>query len=620
MEFDGVTLYVADREAPVIHRLNLSDPCAPFESAPLLPRSSEDPRRVVTTRRIALSPQTIDFKRYLYAIDDVDGSLMMFDVSDDADSFTPIERPNPATNPFQPSDRIRVNAPPRDVILLHHNNAEVDSTTGAVIPARCDPDPESNSAGTAYQPSASFDKGAGPTRLRGVFGFAVMGSGDILVLDVDDYDAACRTPKDHHPAFGCDADDEASDLNSTGEYSCNVISPHQTRSASFLLQNENVANNRPGVQSLPVLFAESGGTIALEAADSVPRMRATVPESTPPLFELAVASDLEQLDASTGLLLDGTGDTNLTEHTLMANLEDPRAHIVDQAWTVTFEGSLPGFSDRFAQLSTLGDGQLRLTEPTSQFCSRGVHSENAVAAMLEGEGLTPSEAASQALPLADYIQIVSATAVATDPYWSEQSACTFSQCESTFGTLETPLSARDYRIVEATEDALDVTPRSSQQATADVKCCFPGVVEFRVRAGSQWVVLGDATGFLHNVVTSADGVCRDSCNTDRKLLAGRVRETAPGEAVSEDDPRAFKNPFFRFAINGDGSERDMQFRFNTRGAFPHLVLSLATGDFDVQPTATRFLEQTGELVISDGSLAGITLLDVSSLAVSRQYN
>lgn len=615
MEFDGGTLYVADRRTPLIHRLDVSDPCDPRQGVPLLARSSEEPTRVVTTRAIALSPLTIDFKRYLYAIDDIDSSIMTFDVSDDATTILPLKRPNAARNPFQPDDRLRVQAPPREIVIVQHQTDDVDDVTGSGIPERCDPDPDSTSPGTSYQTTV------GPQLLRGVFAFAVMGSGDVLVIDVDDYDAPCRGPVNDNVLFGCDgnAASNAEPLATTAEYSCNVVSPHQIRSVRYLLQDENVATTQPGLQTLPLLFEVNGGVSELsDDPDIGPRMRATTPDVAPPTFALAVGTDLENLDTETGLLRNASGEVDPSEHVLVANLEDPRAHIVNQNWTVTYEGGLPGFSGRFATLEDLGGGQFQLFDAGNQFCGRGVHSQAAVQAMLEGEGQSAVSAGQDAQLMADYVQIISATPVENDPYWDGQTECGFVQCANEYGEPDEPQFARDFRIVEATENTFDLVPRQDQPKVP-LKCCFPSLVEFHVRVGRQWMVHGDAVGLLHHVVTNDDGVCRDSCNSDLELLNGRVREAPPGP-VNDSDLLAFKNPFFRFAINEGSSERDSQFRFTSRGAFPSLVLSTETNDPDVQPQAATFLAPTGELVVSDGSLEGITLIDLASLAVTRQYN
>jgi hypothetical protein len=619
---DDRLLYIADRGAPVIHRIDLPTPCEPTEISPLVTSSTEDPLRPVFTTRIAVSPPTLDLQRYLYAIDDIDGSIMVYDVSPEATKPLPLERENAFTNPFQPTDRIRFGAPPRDIILVQNQNDAVDDKTGSTIPVRCDPDPDSDGPGTRYRTSDGFDSGAGPLNLRGVFAFAVLESGDIVVIDVDDYDAPCRGPSDEHPSLGCE-EPLASGLETSGEYSCNTVAPHQPRSNGFLLFREGVAENQPGLTQFPSLFDADGTLLQPDAEpgeDGVrpPRMRAVV--NGAPTLDLAVGSTLEALNPSTGLLRSGGDTDDLSEHTLAMNLFDPRAHILDQNWTVTYEGALPGFGNRFAELATTADG-FELRDVGGVFCTRGVRSRNAAELQFIDEGMSPADAATQADRQADFVQIFSETPVETDPYWSGQDTCTFLACNNGYGTVQAPRETRDLRVVEATDDLLALEPRTSATANAPpLECCFPGVVEYRVRGGDQWIVIGSEVGFLNRMTIADDGTCRPSCDENLALLTGRAVSTPPDTVVAAGDPGAFFNPFVQFAINAGAPRRNMQFELTTEGSFTPLTLSVVTNDADVQPTSIQYLSPTRELVVSDGSLEGITLLDLNGLAITRQYN
>lgn len=622
---DGTLMYVADAGAPVIHRIDMPTPCEPREISPLVTSSTEDPLRPVFTSRVAVSPLTLDLKRYLYAIDHIDGSIMVYDVSDDATSTLPLSRPNAAQNPFQPTDRIRFGAPPRDIIIVQHQNDDIDDITGSTVPVRCDPNPDATGPGVDYRTSSAFDSGAGPQKLRGVFTFAVLESGDVVVIDVDDYDAPCRGPVDQHPLLGCEAP-LATGLETTDEYTCNVVAPHQPRSNGYLVNADGVADNQPGITQFPALFDADGALLQLDAAEgeevvsNTPRMRATVPIDAPPSFGVVVGSTLENLDPANGLLLTSAGNDDPTEHTLVMNLADPRAHILSQAWTVTFEGAIPGFQNRFGALAETAAGY-ELRDEGSSFCTRGVRSRNAAEATFLDEGVGAAEAASRADREADFVQIFSETPVEADPYWSGQDSCTFLACGTEYGTVEAPLVARDLRILEATEDLLQLERRTSQAADApDIKCCFPGVIEFRVRGGEQWMVVGSEVGFLNNMTVADDGTCRPSCDPNLALLNGRALSTPQSTEVRDDDPGAFINPFFRFAINADAPRRNMQFELSTQGSFQPLTLTVVTSDPDVQPASIQLLSPTGELVVSDGSLEGITLLDLNGLIVTRQYN
>ena len=621
--WDGSRLYVADLEAPVIHRVDMDTPCDPREIAPLVTSSVEDPERVVVTSRVAVSPLTLDLERYLYAIDFYDGSIIVYDVSDGSGSLRPLSRPATGDNPFQPVDRLRFGAAPRDIVIMQHQRDEANAQTGATVPVRCDPDPSSKGPGTVYRTSSDYEEGAGPLKLRGVFALAVLASGDVVVIDVDDYDAPCRGPKSQAPLYGCVEPLSSEALATSNEFSCNVVSRHQTRSASYLISADGIADNQPGITSFPTLFGADGTVLKLDesGATSSPRMRATIPVEGGDM-KLAVAGDLVDLNDDSGQALTSGGEDDSSKHTLFMSLADPRAHILDQGWTVTYEGVLPGFAKRFAELQETAPGQFELRDASSAFCARGVLGKNAVAAILEDEGSSPSEAATQSLSLADYVQIFSDPPVETDSYWDKQSDCDYLSCQQHYGSSEVPLAGRDLRIVEATEDRLTLERiGSSDSGAPPLKCCMPGVVEFRVRPGNQWTVVGDAVGFLSNVTTDDQGHCRPACDPQQRLLTGRVRESAPGAEVSSDDPLAFANPFFRFAINrGDSpSIRDMQFQLRTQHSFAPLAVSMVVNDPDVQPASATYLAPTGELVISDGSLEGIVLIDLDLLSVTRQY-
>lgn len=623
---DDKLLYIADRGAPVIHRIDLPTPCEPRELSPLVTSSSEDPLRPVFTSRVSVSPLTLDLKRYLYAIDDVDGSIMVYDVSDGATGALPLERPNAGTNPFQPTDRIRFGAPPRDIIVMQFQNDAVDDDTGSTVPVRCDPDPDSNGPGTVYQTSSGFDSGAGPVTLRGVFSFAVLESGDVVVIDVDDYDAPCRGPSDQHPTRGCE-EPLSTGLDTSDEFSCNVVAPHQPRSNAYLLHADGVADNQPGITQFPALFDADGtllrpGTEAEDGEDEtptlVPRMRALA--TTADALGIVVGSTLEDLNPTTGLLRSGGDADDLTEHTLAMNLTDPRAHILDQNWTVTYEGGLPGFGGRFGELVETADG-FEMRDIGASFCLRGVRSRASAEATFIDSGVEPAAAASRADRQADFVQIFSETPVETDPYWSGQNECSFLSCNSTFGTREAPLEGRDLRILEATDDLLMLERRTVAAASdARIGCCFPGVVEYRVRGGEQWIVVGGEVGFLNNMTVADDGTCRPSCDENLSSLNGRLLSTPAETVVAPGDPGAFQNPFFSFAINAAEPRRNMQFELTTQGSFQPLTMTVVTNDADVQPTNIQFLGPTRELVVSDGSLEGITLLDLNALIITRQYN
>jgi len=620
MVHDGRRLYVSDRGAPVIHRLDMPSPCEPVEIPPLFVTSAEDPdRKDLQTSELALSPLTLDLKRYLYAIDKPDGSIIVYDVSDGSSNQRPLDRQHPETNPFHPVDRIRFRSPPRAISILTYQNDSADTQTGATRPERCDP--ATNGPGSIYRTQLpGYDKGASPSKLRGTFAFVVLTSGNLVVFDIDDWDAPCRGPNDDHPYRGCTSDPPLQDLARSNEYSCNTVDPHLPRSSVFLTMAENATvgaiRNVPGVSKLPLLYDDDGTLIKLDSEEGplAPRMRATLP-----VFPIVENQEERNLNSENGLLLTGSGATDETQHTLVMQLYDPRAHLLNQDWRVTFEGQIPGFDKRFAQLSQNGD-TFELSDPGSLFCTRGVLSKTALLEEMFVEG---NGSLGEANALADYVQIISDSPVENDPYWANHLECpSFQACQQAYGSSASPSTKRDLRIVEATQDALTLEPRSSLAGLPPLTCCFPGVVSFRVRGGNQWMVTGSSVGFLHNVTIGERGVCRKSCDPAKSLLNGRAREVPKDTVLQDTDDRAFKNPFFRFAINSgeDPSQRDMQFRFTTINAFKPLQIDLGGGQADLLPTAIRFSEASGELIVSDGGIEGIVKVDLNSLTLTGKHN
>jgi hypothetical protein len=215
---DVHVLYVGDETAPLIHVIDVSDPTSPREQAPLLATSVLDPNRRVVVGPIALSPATRDYKRYLYAVDSRDDSVMVYDVTDPvASPHVPMHRPHPELNPFAEPDRIGFSAPIATVAFAQHDWAlpSQASTEPQYAPIHqytgllCNPNPNARPDGG---PSSFLDLGAYyrvdmagliqpngaretfPVRLRGVFAFVTLSNGSVSIVDVDDWDSPCRRP------------------------------------------------------------------------------------------------------------------------------------------------------------------------------------------------------------------------------------------------------------------------------------------------------------------------------------------------------------------------------------------------------------------------------------------
>ena len=655
LAFADGRLYVADLEAPVIHVLDMPSPCDAVERPPLLPFSAEDPERVVITSRLAVTPgQTSDFKRYLYAIDYIDGSVMVFDVSDSGGgNRRPLFREAPEENPFVPRDRIRFGTA-RDIAIIETDVPLADPATGiAQTGIFCDPDPAcTTSSGTCppqaplYRTSGDYKSGAGPLKIRGTFAYVLLSSGQIVVVDIEDFDAACRGPVRPHPIFGCEKEVDAPLLTS-GEVSCDVVIPHTVRGNHYFLSGAP-GPHQPGVQTAPLLYDNNGSL--LQAADDpgVPRLRATVPEvplddASPPQLTLAVGGNLDVIDTDTGFVFDEDGQP---VHTLAMNFDDPHAHLVDQMWHIRFEGPLPGFSTRFGALridTAEEDDEEGLDDAASRFCDAGVQSQAAVRELL-GEDASEDEVQG----LADHLQINADLPAEASPHWGTvTNTCSFETCRATFGTKEAPTPQRDLRILEAFQDRL-VLADSDDPKVPDslIKCCFPGVVGFNIRPSRQWVVTGDASGFLHHTIEDpVTGVCRSSCDPIKSRLNGRLRTSPGGSRVVDQDPRdvhplvgyvdddgvrrfPFKNSMFRLAITQCPTEddceprtigRDVEFQFPTIGQFVPLVIGLGGDTGEIAPQAISVDPANGRLAVTDGTLEGLLLVSPQRLDVLISY-
>lgn len=287
---------------------------------------------------------------------------------------------------------------------------------------------------------------------------------------------------------------------------------------------------------------------------------------------------------------------------LALNLEDPRAQIANQNWQVTFEGPIPGFQERLVPIfsSIIQPGGTVLVDPTSRFCDSGVLSEAAFTEMLADQ---PKGVTLAARDLADYVQVVSDLPSVLDPYWNDglrtvdagvnPPLCTYAGCLSLFGTIDVPEldPRRDLRILKAFQDHVTLEVRETQpqpcladgadcttapsgccagkdQCTSDntcghtisftdLACCFPADVQYTVRVGSQWNVVGTQSGFLHHVVAdAASGECLNACDPTLSRLNGRLVESPAGalpildRGAQDIDPSpSFLNPMFRFGIS-----------------------------------------------------------------------
>jgi hypothetical protein len=629
---DDQTLYVADSAVPLIHVIDLRVAGAPRELQPLVVSSVADPSRAVSIRDIAISPPTREYKRFLYAVDRKEGSIAIFDVSDpESADRSPLRRPHPELNPFQPPDRIAFGAPVVAVAFARH---DFPLTTVNKVPIDlANLDPRTPKAGILCNPNPNLDRvdpkpdlgfyyranstdpviGLRPARLRGVFAFATLSNGQIVGIDVDDWDAPCRRPQElrgdagaenvnasvgalavpqPEPAEG-DFDPYHAPIapteSVTQEVFFPVSAPHRLRSA-FLLRDDSLSGKHiPFLPSTPAIQS-TGAPLPLfgPGSESTPRIRPTAARP------------------SSGAA--GTEDIGVR-----FSLDVPDTHF-DQDWSVAYEGAIPGFEGLPATIATVdGYQSLVLSQPQARYCAKGVEDwatsgerANAITNALVAAGRqTHKEALNRRM--VDYAQVVDELLPASDLYWRQQdlaapnscwegglavseslplgdparesiAVARHDVCAQAFGTVAEQNPNRDFPILEAYDDHLVVSrfakvgndksvPTSRELIYKDpsnaavlklMRCCFHHQIKYSVRAASQWVTVGSVVGMLSHLTQGEGGRCVASCDPREALLNARAPSLpfSQGDfAPFRDSPLAMRNPSFSFFVqNGQNQQ------------------------------------------------------------------
>lgn len=539
-------LYIADQSAPVIHVVDTSNACALKELSPLLPLSLREPERVVTTRRVAVSPLTPSGKRYLYAIDAEDqpgASVMAFDVSPGSNDPTPIVRRGSPELPGEKPDRLGLGSSARDITFAYRDLPYVDATGVAEFGTLCDPDPtiSTDLPSALARPNGDNTAGARPGLLRGLFGFVLLTNGSIAIVDVEDFDAPCRRPvqgntsgvPDFRGCLGTDQfssfvlDDRRSTPTVTGEVSCRVVEPHRFRSARLASNDPDLGVRAPSLRGFPQLnLPTSAGNSAVEDR---PRLLGVPFAGAGAEVYVGSTRYSTDSDASDPLPVDpNSRDSELLEtlNAVVLPPLEPRAYAAEDTVSLTYEGSYAG--DRTAGFVS-ADGTLR--DKSLSFCAAGTYDVAAMADYAKSVlGLSEEDAQPFAEKHADYVQITSALPAEDDKYWSGSNRTVSRRdCVDWFGPddAETLDPRRDFRIEQAFGDHLRLTPRdsASEGTTARLAECFPIANKYRLRTGKHWALTHAASGFHHDVVESGpDRVCVRSCSPLKKWAKARAFE------------------------------------------------------------------------------------------------
>lgn len=660
---DGDFLFVADDGLPLIHVFDVSVPNAITELEPYVATSILNPERIVSVSQIAVSPRTRDLKRYMYALDQKQGSVLVYDVTDPRTGpKTPMVRPHPELNPFQPPDRITFSAPIASLAFARHDFPLMQIGGQQLVAGRsgllCNPNPSIVTANLTPQSTdqelGAFyrvgESGGGLAlaafntagRLRGIFGILTAANGYVITIDVDDWDAPCRRPADmsfQRGALGVPEPSVTSDpwgapmgIGTTDEAYFPVSQPNRVRSNVYLSNNTTTGQNLPQFVGTPQLVLAQK-PISLNEAQT----------------------------AGYGLL------------SAQLSFDEPTVNL-DQDWTVVYEGSLPGF-DGIAAIIETEDGwqSVSFKQPSATFCARGVEDLRVgqrVAAALQdevtknGKIVMPPSASQR---ITDYVQIVDDLLPPNDSYWNldgldcwnfpgqpspsiPKGTARYNACVQTFGTAATQTLARDLPILEAYDDKLVlgrylapesvqtriVAPRDANGETTLklAQCCFHKQAKFRVRTGGQWLAIGSSSGYLHHVKVDPDtNACVLGCDQRNALLNARgfdVVQSMPDKmfALDRDSPFAIRNPLMSFVVAGSkpamgnltNNQRDLTWKISARGPFKVQSINLSPSGTAVSPQSMRYIGPLGQMGIVDGSALGLILVDLNSLGISKTYN
>lgn len=699
--FNGV-LAVADRAAPLIHMVDVRNPCELREFEPLYTASFASPARVVTTSKVAISPVTKRGEQFLYAVDDVGeemASIIPFDISATSASRLPLLRPGAPLLPFEPPDRLSFAAAVKDVAFAQLDLPVSDPVVGqSITKVECDPNPNlSDDALSAQYRRSSDTIGASPGVLRGTFAYALLSDGRVMVIDIEDYDAACRRPIQLNPLGqpdfrGCFNDDErfdyyTDDQTETGsptvsdEASCRVFVPHRTRSGRYFETNEGGSIQAPAVRSfvrltrfdrtLPMTRQVGEGKknpillgVPFEAPDG-----GTVPA------QVYVGSTLMRTDDIKDPLVI---DPNVAERSLpVLPFIEPRAYPTSEVVNIVYEGDID--RERGAgEIFEPSGGVSRFEDAVGSFCGRGVQGRELTEEMgRERFNLSSGSLERFVARHTDYLQITNLLLDEDDVYWSNAGASCgddgsgtassgYELCDSVFriGDTDDLAEGRDFEIVSARDDELLITPRGDLSETRAnerlnlARCCFPGAISYRIRAGNQWAVVGAGTGFQHPVIADESAEER-TCIYDPSPLSayqwGRAFEVSNLNCTSTNSsspdacgvgPRTtddvvcsydastggvslrgaaseciFSSLTKRFVIYRglEPSSRDSTFAMEVVGGFEGLGIPVTANSSNVLPMAIAEVENLPILGVVDSQNNGLVVLDLLSSRVAQSF-
>ncbi len=585
-------LFVADDGAPYVHvfdvaggagvevaRLDIGSTTAQVAVSPIVPDEvtwdNADAIEVCETRgwvgdgldHSADSPRVKEklggrcrAHRYVYAVDrknpdEGDGTIAVVDLpvvkrkdgGDDLDlTAASLVQPYACDAPSFTAKRIPLagfgignNLPVKAVTFVSH---DPPSPTNALPGVRCRPSRD-RLANTEIDPVAyplrvdaadSWNQffGNGSVRyLRGTFALAVLSSGAVFPIALDDRDSLCRglTP--------------AVTIPNEVDFA-NIVRRHHPRPSHFYNSDYSLAPTPP----------------------TPSRIAASLTVSTEDLPKLTVL----------GPTPEGLKGTDQKVDSLFA--------LSGEDWVLTYEGEIPGFGNVVNTVGTfLQEGtDWVLLDPAAGICRKGA----------EAEGASDTNDYLQILddPCTIAGQCDAALQAECAGAFGTKDDI---ELRGPASRRDVPVKRlTDDRFVLDVDDAGSAgTARRplTSAAAARIKRCYPGLVHYTVRAHNVWTVIGESSGFLHRRVLdtkSADKSCKVD-TTKSTIVHARVPELAKAPTL-DDTCSVFFNPQVGlFMVAGKVvTPRDMTFRFSNKQAFSALTVTVGSLPTTVVPLSS----------------------------------
>lgn len=587
-------LYVADANLPLVHRVSLATgtllsslsvgaPVRDLALTPGLPDTYDLP---------SVTPLTTQ-SRFLYAIDDRDGTVMVVDVTDPGAPGFGAVLPVDVEGSARP-DRIPFPVAARSIeIVLHGFDRDaLDPRVGSLetidrYDGLCD-----FTTTPAVTPS--------PSNLRGAFAMVAMADGTVRIVDLYDLGASCRGR-----AFGegTPADSARCENPSVANDTFVYIRRHRPRSGSFL--------QRAVTLSSPPTFLVSGAQLAADASGSG--------GPTPRLEEITCPGGLS-----------GVFPTTLEDPTRarVCTITDPFSAFAE-SWLVAWQGALSGAASTTGNFDDVDASTVAL-DARVDFCERGVLGADSAALVPAGE---PEH---QPLGAAAFGDMVAITTRISDDLLRTDERCRNVVGIDNFGQTTQPilvpirsaLSRPDGLIdpyvgrlvLDATAPLLDpdtgVLPSETAAqfglTLADARACLGDqLVTFDVRARASYVVTGARTGHLHRVVRDdTSGIC---------VLDPTLPRTDVGRAY-HDVP--YTNPRIAFLLTLPGGVRAVagtELRINVTGTPSPAGLDLGAlaggGRALALPSEVVWSEIVSHAFVIDPERRGLVELELAPLRV-----